>query len=219
MSVVLNGLSGGGALVSFTFFIIGCIGFGTHQKVIENVAWIHADNNNLDIYYGLQYIYVNNNDHRSSYRYGNSYECTEDYCDKCRDEGRVTFSLLIIATIFSAWAIWLSSTLVSSPSNSSNYFVNQVMNLSASLGAAVTSLIAISIFMGDCYRAVRDSTNDNVPALKDANEVEWGQGAAVATVGMLVMWLIVFFQIIALSMGASQNKPAAVPAQDPATNL
>ena len=202
MSLALNAISGVASVASFTFFLIGCISFSTDNRVIENVSWVYAENTDRDVYYGLQNIFVDQNGVQSSGKYGNDDFCTEKFCDKCRDEGRATFGLIVMATIFSIMTAIVSFTLLATPKTSTSHFGLQISNIVGALGSAGTSLVGVSIFMGSCYRAIRDATNDHDDTTKDADDLEFGAGSAITTLGMLIMWLVVLMQLISACVDA-----------------
>lgn len=189
MSAILQYVSFGMCLLALLFFVIGCIGFSNDHDVIENVSWIMIDTGPTTIYYGLK-------EATTSSGGGGSYEdCKDvsDMCDQCNDDGKGAFALIFIATLITAAAAGLTGFL--SQATEANMTMGTINIVLACL-AVGASLISLAIFMGGCYNEIDDNTNE---------DLEWGPGAALSIIGLLIMAAVAVIQILVTCVW----KPAA----------
>jgi hypothetical protein len=203
MSAALNGTTVALSLISGLFFIIGCVGFADQREAIENTAWITSSKDGLDVYFGLRRAYVSFDFFGSTFdaniQYGSSTQCTEDWCDKCQSGGQGAVGLTIIALIFTTVTMALGGALIASANKSM-----QIANVIMSFFAACSSLIAIGLFMGGCYNAIDNDSNDDDTYDDDGSSLnlKWGPGAILTILGMLLMWIVVVLQIVAAATSA-----------------
>jgi hypothetical protein len=80
----------------------------------------------------------------------------------------------------------------------------QIANVIMSFFAALTSLIAIGLFMSDCYNAINNDSSDDDTYDDDGSSLslKWGPGAILTIIGMLLMWIVVVLQIVAAATSA-----------------
>eukprot|EP00168_Porphyra_purpurea_P001551 TRINITY_DN11874_c0_g1_i1.p1 TRINITY_DN11874_c0_g1~~TRINITY_DN11874_c0_g1_i1.p1 ORF type:complete len:218 (+),score=9.02 TRINITY_DN11874_c0_g1_i1:59-712(+) len=216
MSTGLNGASIALSFISGLFFLIGCVGYADQKAAIENVAWITSSKNNLDVYFGLRTAYLSYKDPVMgtidlSLDYGGDSCGDQDFCDKCQRDGQGALGLTIIALIFTTITLALSGALIASANKGM-----QIANIFMSFIAAAVSLIAIGLFMGECYNAVDDSSNADDDAAAyyyydddggDPLSLKWGPGSILTIIGMLLMWIVVVLQIVATVMtGTTANQ-------------
>jgi uncharacterized membrane protein len=205
----LNGASIALGVVSALFFVVGAIGYSKNTDAIENVAWIMSAQGGVDLYYGLSKAYAtveyNGQTTDLSIEY-DSIWCGGDWCDKCLRDGRTALALNILAIIFTVVVVGMSCALITSPKRGV-----QASSAICSFLAALFSLIAVAMFMGDCYTAI-DNANSGSDDGDDGTtygytnddggigglELRWGPGAVLALVGMLLMWIVTIFQVAAI---------------------
>lgn len=195
-SVGLNGASIALSVVSLAFFVVGCIGYSDEGKVLKSVAWITSDNNGLDTYFGLRsvYVYIDLLDSDAIRDYDDD-ACTFKFCDKCEKNGQAAFGLTVIATVFTAIAFALSAASLAAFNKGI-----QVANIFMAFIAAAASLVGVGLFMGKCYKELDNAFSDGTNGL----DLEWGPGAVLTLIGMLLMWIVVIFQIAAAGVGGGE---------------
>lgn len=190
MNIGISVVSVALCLISITFFLIGAIGYSTDYDTIRHIPWIvvSTDGTDQDLYYGLKSISTR----FSGIKFYLSYDddtCTPDWCDDCEKDGDGAFALTFIALFFATVTLvvnFLSATIQGAIALNT---VN-IVALCSSLLAGIAAVIALGLFMGDCYNEVDDSA-DNI-------DLEWGNGAIVVMVGMLVMWIVTILQVCAM---------------------
>jgi hypothetical protein len=196
------------SVLSSIFFIIGVAGFSTEDMTIQSIAWITSSKSGDDFYFGLSTLYIYSTDTffatgdpNVSIRYSGcdasfcNHECDASFCDHCDVAGKVAFAFTLIALFCSMTNVGLSVALASRQDKSLIYY-----NLAAAVVAGVLSLIAVSVFMGDCYNAINGT-----------GLLAWGPGAALVLVGMLFRWIVVALQGFAL-MSFQPGQTTAPPA-------
>jgi hypothetical protein len=136
-------------------------------------------------YFGLRKAFLDSTDMTDSgiISYRTNEDCIENWCDTCNREGRAAFSLTIVALVSSFVVLGNTGFLFIAPS-----FWTQVVNAVLSGIAALFSLIAVGMFMGDCYYEI------------ELSDLRWGTGSILAVLAMLLMWFVMFMQIAAAMM-------------------
>lgn len=205
MSTGLNGASIALSLVSAVFFLVGCIGYSDQSQTIENVAWITSSKNDIDLYFGLQAAKISIDfgaygTYADTLKYSSNTDCNGDFCDKCARDGQGALGLTIIALVFSIVVVGLSGALIASANKGM-----QIANTLISLISAAFSLIAVGLFMGECYNAINNEDDDDDGYDDDGVSIslKWGPGAILTILGMLMMWIVVVLQIAAACMAPS----------------
>lgn len=158
MSVALNSFSAVLSATSFTFYLIGVIGYSLQREVIENVSWFTVDENGVNIYVGLRKTIFETNVGIQEIVYSRS-SCNGDFCDACEREGDNAFALLVVATVFSFVAMALSITAAAAPSKEVSG-----ANLACSFVALTFGVIGWSLFVQKCFY---DEIDDVVKSLID----------------------------------------------------
>lgn len=167
------------SLTAFTFFIVASIAYTDRKNDVRNTAWFTSSLGSEDLYVGLTTIYGKSSDSILKFR---SNDCTPSFCSQCRNDGRDAFALIIIAIFFSfaefltCFAYTIAVTVIA-----------QMMQMLVALTSAAFSLVAVAMFMGSCYTNMKNTTG--------FTDFEWGPGSILATVGMLLMWVVVFLHV------------------------
>ena len=187
------------SLISAVFFIVGCAGYAAKKSTIEHAPWIIIEDGGYDMYFGLYKVFFSSGGTDGSVQY--SHNCNSDWCNTCDKNGKGAVGLVFLALLFSIIVIAHTVYLLYAPSVG-----KQIANVFLSFAAACTSLIAVGLFMGDCYYAIKESNANTFPT----KEMEWGPGASVTILGMFFMWIVSFMQI---SLSAMEKGPEPSAAQ------
>lgn len=179
----INAISTGFSVISFTFFLIGIIGYSPETGVLQDIPWIYVKFGNEEKYlFGTQNFYIDRPGTHNVVFYGDD-ECTFDFCGDCEWEGQVVGGLLVIALVFTAICIGLSGATITTVSKPMG-----ISNIVMSFTAFAVSLIGIVSFMGRCFSEI-----DHVfPAKKP----EWGPGSILSIIGMVLMGLVFLMQVV-----------------------
>ena len=174
-------------LVACLFFVIGCIGYSEDDDAVKRASWIRVENSGSTVYYALKEVYVSGGG-------GGAYsDCANlsNACEKCEEDGKSAVGLLFIAAIFAAITAVTCGLLGQSAGQLATcYSTNATMGLISvvlALIACGASLIAVSLFMGDCYDEIDDTTNE---------DLEWGPGAILSLIGLLSMGFVSVLQFL-----------------------
>jgi hypothetical protein len=179
----VNTVCGMFSLASLAFFIVACIAYTDRKDDIQNTAWfggtLRSATGSGKFYVGLNHIY--DKSAGAAVNFGGSM-CPLSFCSECERDGDNTFALIVIATVFSflefvtCFAYMRTVTVAA-----------QLAQMVQALVAAVFSLVGVAIFMGGCYRSLGYSSG--------FENLHWGTSAILATLGMLMMWVVVFMHI------------------------
>lgn len=187
MAPNMNFISAFLCLVATLFFVIGCIGYSDDEDTVKHTAWITVKSGGNTVYYALRDVYISSGG-------GGSYsDCANfsDACEKCEDDGKSAFGLLFIAAIFAAITAITCGLLGQSAGQLATcYSTNATMSLISvvlALLACGASLIAVAMFMGDCYDEIDDTTND---------DLKWGPGSILSLIGLLIMGFVSILQFL-----------------------
>ena len=212
MTYALNCVSLALCALCFVFFLIGCVGYGSDSSSPETVPWIISDDDNFDLYFGLQTILVTfeSPSFSGTFSYTLDYtdsNCTPDFCNDCETDGKAAFGLTLIALVFTTFSLGVLVALLIKYSRTL-----QIANIFMAAIAASASLIGIGLFMGDCYNAINDEnvaddTYGGSGYTADVN-LQWGSGSIITLVGMLLMWFVTILQIIASVLGMGESGQA-----------
>lgn len=180
---ILNVVSTVFALCAFVFFIVGCIGYSGMDDNIKNTAWITVDDNGFKAWFGLL-----------KYRFSAGVtkdtvalkDCNASFCNVCERNGESAFGLLVVSTIFAAVSTALGGVLSASPQA-----MIQITNLIVSFISASFAIIGFGLFMGECFKKIDDSGDF---------DLEWGPGSILTCLGLIMMWLVVVMQLLAMIM-------------------
>mmetsp|Transcript_6716 Transcript_6716/g.13560 ORF Transcript_6716/g.13560 Transcript_6716/m.13560 type:complete len:198 (+) Transcript_6716:34-627(+) len=163
------------------FFIAGCA--GNENQDGNGVPWIISDKNSVLAYFGLSDVYIDTNGGNVRINYDSN--CSADWCHDCDEQGQATLAMMIFATV-AAIASLIMMLLPFITNRASGLELAVVV---CNIIAAITSLIAILVFMGGCKNEIEDSDNSG------AFDLEWGAGSVLTLIGMVFMWFIVIFQL------------------------
>jgi hypothetical protein len=185
---VLNYISAGFSLCSFIFFLIGCISYAVESDTVKNIPWVTIDGDDMKLWFGLYRLVY----HTSGVAGPQNYDqCDFPFCDTCADAGQSTAGLLVIATIFAGLSTLLSATLGMTPNTET-----QKGNFFSSFISALFSIIGFGLFMGPCFKRIGEYA-DSIDV-----DTEWGASSVLVCLGLLMMWVVVILQILALIVGA-----------------
>ena len=146
MSIALNATSAVLSLTSFTFYLIGVIGYSLQNSVIENVNWFVVDNvNGLTVYVGLRKLITESGGTTQEIIYSGT-SCSGSACSVCEREGDNAFALLVVSVVFSFIAVVLSIAGAAVPAKEISG-----ANLAASFVALVFGVIGWSLFVQQCF--------------------------------------------------------------------
>lgn len=200
MSAALNGTTVALSLISATFFLVGCFGYADFKSAVKNTAWIVSSNEGLDVHFGLRKAFLHYDYRGYTEDYNNEYDnCSLTWCDNCFSDGKGTFGLTIIALFFACVTLFFSCALLVTKNRSM-----QISNVLISFFAAFSSMMGVALFMNDCYDAINSVNNDYDDDYDDDGlfTLKWGPGSIVTLVGMLLMWIVLVLQIVAVVTGA-----------------
>ncbi len=185
---VLNFISSGFSLCSFIFFLIGCISYAVESDTVKNIPWVTISSDDVDLWFGLYRIVYHAPGPAGPQNYD---QCDLSFCDKCAEAGQDTAGLLVIATIFAGLSTLLSANLGMAPNTET-----QKGNCISAFISALFSIIGFGLFMGPCYKKISDWA--------DAAELdaEWCPSSVLVCLGLLMMWVVVVQQMLALIVGA-----------------
>jgi amino acid transporter len=189
------------SLTTFTFFLIGVIGYSNENTTVENVNWFHSygtgSSANSNSFIGLERIVFQipgQPTTASIYR-----DCNNKTCNVCEREGENAFALLIISVIFSFFSLLLS--VAGSVAHSKAI---SGANLASSLVATVFGVIGWGLFVNKCYNKITDNINQ---------DFDYGPGAVLTLIAFLLSFIVFILQIVAtaLPVGTSAPPPRSEP--------
>lgn len=189
------------SLTTFTFFLIGVIGYSNENTTVENVNWFHSygsgANANNNVYIGLErLVYQNAGQPTTAAIYR---DCNNKTCNICEREGENAFALLIISVIFSFFSLGLS--VVGSVAHAKSI---SGANLASSFVATVFGVIGWSLFVNKCYNKIVDQTT---------GDYDYGPGAVLTLIAFLLSFVVFILQIVATALpeGTSAPPPRSEP--------
>jgi hypothetical protein len=179
----VNTVCGVCSLTSLVFFIVACIAYMDQKEHIQNTAWF-AGTLRTTTGSGMFYVGLNNIYYKAENAVVNfgANLCSLSFCSECAREGENTFSLIVVAAVFSfiefvtCFAYTKTVTIEA-----------QMMQMIVALVSAVFSLVGIAVFMTGCYRSIGGSSG--------FDGLHWGPSGILATLGMLIMWVVVFMHV------------------------
>ena len=179
----INAISTGFSVISFTFFLIGIIGYAPETGVLQDIPWIVVKSGNTQKYlFGTQGFYIDVPTQHNVIMYGDN-DCNLDFCGDCEWEGQVVGGLLVIALVFTAVVIGLSGATVTTVSKPLG-----ISNIVMSFTAFAVSLVGIVSFMGRCFSEIDHVFPNKKP--------EWGPGSILSIIGMVLMGLVFLLQVV-----------------------
>lgn len=198
------------------FFFIGDLGYLPQKDAVDALQWIVAafptdddlvdDNACIDtIYFGLQRsLEVCNRDGNSTAKTTRSYRsdsCSvgNDICRTCLGSGQAAFALVLAAGILAVWSLVLVSL------KSDDVDKPPTLLCAGLCGASfATSLAGVLVFMGDCYRAIKD--------FYSGYDTIWGAGAGLTITGTACMGAVCVMQIMLVYCDYELEHETYVPA-------
>lgn len=174
-----------GALSSI-FFIVGISAFSKEKSTVERTSWMWLKETPFEAHFGLRSVFASVLGEHVEVEYDGV--CSAYWCDVCAKDGKGAVGLVFLALLFAVATIIWSGRLWKVYSNA-----GQILNVFLSFTSACTALTAVGLFMGDCFYKMRSDANAPMPL----SELEWGPGSKVTILGMFLMWIVSFLQIIA----------------------
>lgn len=181
---VINIVSISLVFLATLFFIAGCA--GNENQDGNGVPWIVSDKNSVLAYFGLSDVYIDTNGGNLRINYNSN--CQADWCHDCDEQGQATLAMMIFATL----AAIASLIMMVLPLFTSRVSGLELAVVICNIVAAVTSLIAILVFMGGCNNEIKDSDDSGT------FDLEWGAGSVLTLIGMFFMWFVVIVQLTGL---------------------
>lgn len=203
------------SLFAILAFLIGCVAYSDQNSTIQSVAWIRSSEHGVDAFFGLRRLYLTYDDpvlgvtYSFLSSYGDDTVCGDSWCEACDNDGRGALGLLVVAILAAACTVWLCFCLYQK--------VERNIVIAGAVCAflsAFTSMVGLCLFMSDCYNKIDLGVNDipvnNVPAGFDYNTtLRWGPGSVLVIVGMLIMWLVTFTLLYAMTLVPPTYNPAS----------
>ncbi|KAJ1406570.1 hypothetical protein B484DRAFT_456797 [Ochromonadaceae sp. CCMP2298] len=146
------------SLISLALLLAAMGSWSTDKDTIEQNNWLHSDNKDSGVWFGLQAVATEAGD---VYKYAKcDFGETSDICDSCDSAGQNAASLLVIA-----WVACLFNLILNGVSISMEGPV-KFAAVGTSLLAPLFTMAAFASFMGsDCYDDIKSQINaqgDNV---------------------------------------------------------
>ena len=190
MSTPFNFASSLLSIAATVLFTLSCFGYSDNKEALKYFSWIISDDVG-NAYFGLREVYVKSKDlignqNNAFITYSDQDECDENWCTRCYRDGLSAFFLMVLAAF--------SSILVASSAGSFLRYESKSGQFCNAISAGLTGLmavIALSMFMDNCYNAIEDS-NGNYD-----NKLEWGRGSILTIIGMFIMWFVAVLQLFA----------------------
>jgi len=182
MSPTLNYLSSTLSMIAMVFYVIGAIGYANNKDTIKNVPWITSEQSGVTAYYALKKVYIEGKGLEFEQTYSACSDNDGNACDKCEDDGKGAFGLCIIGAIIAFCAMFVCGSLSRSVS-----FSMQIVSIVLAALACAAGVIALGLFMGNCY----DELDDQTPV-----DLEWGAGAILVIISMFMMAGVSILQIL-----------------------
>lgn len=203
MSVALNITSAILSATSFTFFLVGVIGYSNENTTVQNTNWFHrygtgsAENQNYFV--GLERIVFQNGGLTQGFVYADL-DCG-DLCNVCERQGENAFALLVIAVIFAFITMALSTASAIAP-------MSQISgaNIATSFVSTLFGVIGWSLFVNKCFHKIVRSID---------GDFDYGPGAILSLIAFLLMFIVFVLQIAATALSAPAPAPAAAPKSEP----
>jgi uncharacterized membrane protein YidH (DUF202 family) len=197
-SQCLNGTTVILCMVSVALLIASSVNYSNDRGLMETTSWIMSNDEPVDLYFCLRGILgvvdSSGADVKFLYR---DHVCQVNYCEVCQRFGETAFALNIIAAGLSMVVLVLSAANIADYSR-----LRQFVGVFLSCAAAVVSVVSIAVFMGNCWTAiVRENSQ---------LQITWGLGAILTTIGMIVMWVVLLFQMAAAITGGPSHSVVAV---------
>jgi hypothetical protein len=175
--------------ISAIFFICGVAGYSVSENDLRTVPWFYSTDFGA-FNFGLKAFSINNQGPPQVIAYGDDDECNVDFCDQCRDDGKVAAALTILA-LFCAVAVTALSAISIAYFSKSMLLTNTLI---AAL-AVILAVVALGIMMGRCFEKVHRF--DNIQGL----DFFWGPGAILTLVGAILMAVTAVMSAIARALG------------------
>lgn len=140
MTQPLNALSLALCTISLTFFLVACIGFSDDETTTKNVSWAVYEDGNVEQWFGLRMYVAKAFGVEGSVEYS---DCSSNNtCEKCEQDGKAAFGLMIIALVFTTVCAGLSGAMIASASSAM-----QIANVIMAFVGFGASLISVGLFM------------------------------------------------------------------------
>ncbi len=182
MSPTLNYVSSTLSMIAMVFYVFGSIGYTSDKDVIQNVAWITAEESGVNVYYALKKAYITGQGTDVVQSYSDCSNNNGNVCDKCEEDGKGSFVLCIIGAVVALCTMSVCGSLSRTVS-----FPMQLLSIAFAGAACAAGVIALGMFMGDCYDKLDDQSNV---------DLMWGPGSTLVIIAMFLMAGVGVIQIL-----------------------
>jgi uncharacterized membrane protein len=182
------------AVVCVIFYICGAAGYSDDYDDLENVPWMLSRNGGSTTRFNLRSIDSSGGGGTVQYS-----DCGGSTCSSCERDGKAAAALVILS-LFLALAVAALSF-----ANIVKYDAGrQMTSILCSALAVIFTIIALGLMMGHCKGRVEDNFN---------TDLDWGAGAVLTLLAMLMMFAIMCLLIAAASLAkggdVAYNKASA----------
>lgn len=205
MSVVLNATSAVLSITSFTFYLIGVIGYSVREEVVKNVDWFHVfQRNGVHVDAGLRALYYS--DPTSGSQQVIYADCNQSFCDRCDKHGENAFALLVVALVLSFIAILLSISGTFAPSVQTSG-----ANIGVSIGSVIFAAIGWGLFVHKCFPQLENQVN---------YDWDYGAGSILTLIAFLLTFIVAVLQVVATTLSPAPEvaSPSPVKSEAVSTN-
>lgn len=183
MSPTLNCLSCILSMIAMVFYVIGSVSYSSNHEVVKNVAWITAEQSGVNIFYALKDVLIKGHGQVQEQSYSDCSNNNGNACDNCETDGKNAFVLCIVGAVVALCTMSLCGALTSRTVS----FSMQVVSIITAAAGCAAGVIALNLFMGDCYDQLDDQTTI---------DLEWGPGAMLVAAAMFMMAVVGVIQIL-----------------------
>jgi uncharacterized membrane protein YhaH (DUF805 family) len=182
------------AVVCIIFYICGAAGYSEDYDDLENVPWLLSRNGGSTTRFNLRSIDASGGG--GTFQYS---DCGGSTCSTCERDGKAAAALVIIS-LFLALAVAALSF-----ANIVKYDAGrQMISILCAAFAVILTIIALGLMMGQCKGRIEDNFN---------TDLDWGAGAVLTLLAMLMMFAIMCLLIAAASLATggdvAYNKASA----------
>jgi hypothetical protein len=184
-------------LGAWVFFIIGCIGNSSDESSIKSAPWIRAQGDSFNLWLGTQAFVFEDATTTTVQRFRSCDDSVVSFCTACKDNGRITFALMVIAVCFA-----LVSVILSAVSCGGEFSDVQYTTIATTGASFVMGLIGWCVFMRRCYHDVDDLVSQ---------DLSYGAGSAISLLGFLLMGIALAVNVVSLVYAKAPGGDASTP--------
>lgn len=205
MSVALNAASAVLSVTSFTFYIIGVIGYAVREETVKNVNWFHVfQRDGIHVNAGLRALYYEQPGQATAQLIYADDSCGQDFCNRCQKTGDIAFGLLVVALVLSFISALLGISGTFAPSSSISG-----SNIAFSLGSVIFAVIGFGFFVHGCFPKLQNTVN---------TDWDYGPGAIFTLIAFLLTFIVAVLQVIATSLSPATEVASPTPVKSEAVS-